>query len=164
MQGDVLNDDFREAIMGDDDLSAIIRTQIHVEMQLYELIDALLVNPDFLSKASLEYNQICVLAISLGLHERFYRPLKFLGTIRNKFAHDLTAKISKLEMDNFYECFSTEDKAIIQKSFNKIKGDLNDGKEKVLNLRSPRDRFACYAITLRAALIAAVNQTETSFE
>lgn len=138
-------------------LVVVIRSAIRIEGEITELLRSRVLDASAFEKIDLTYFQRIQLAVAFGLQPRLLKPLKTLGEIRNKFAHNVRPEIGKSDADNFYDAFDPIDKQIIQNSYAAIR------KENIKKLRRPKkiqdlsslDRFALYATTLRSAVIAA---------
>lgn len=154
-------DDFVQALVQEDTLGAIIRAHIHVEERIYDVVETMLFDPSLIRKAKFRYEQACILVVALGLKEELLPPMKFIGKMRNEFAHKLDRELTKEDMDNFYQCFSSEDKKIISTTYEKIRDSLSEGNDNTtLAQRNPRIRFACYSTALRAAIVTALEQAK----
>ena len=149
---------FNEAIVNEDALGAVIKAAIFIENQLIALLEENLPQPAALKDLQLDYFGRVGLAVAAGLDERFSRPLRALGTIRNKFAHRLDAQLSDQVVDHFYDTFSPEDKQVIQQSYGNTRRKMPSAHEARLKSKPAKDRFAIYVATLRAALLVARQQ------
>jgi len=139
---------------GEDDLGAVIRSQLHIEYELDQLLKKQIPNYSVLDKLHLDYEIKIVLAIAMELNQNYEKPLKGFGLIRNKFAHEPGFKLTKSDTNNLYNCFAKEDKEVIQAAFkntnNKTKTPNNSFK-----LQDPFDQFILLAISMRQILIQA---------
>jgi len=100
------DDDFFDALLGEDSLGAVVRTHIHVETRVNQVITALIRHPNHLPK--LQYGNQVKLAVALGLNEEILQPLRELGEIRNAFAHALNVKLTDSMVDRLWASFSVE--------------------------------------------------------
>jgi len=149
-----LSDSFTQALLGEDELGVVIRSQIHVEVKLNQLLVALAKNPSQIDRMQLDYFQRVNLAVVLGLDPAHAAPLLALGTLRNAFAHRLETRLTKDRVDNLYKTFAPEDRVIVQASF---KRTLEQGVgEKGSSFRSlaPKVRFILMAVSLEAMVQA----------
>ena len=69
-------DGFAKAITHDDDLIAVVRSQLYLEAQLNELLQNFLPHPERLSNSRLGWGQRVDLVCALGLNVRYSGPLK----------------------------------------------------------------------------------------
>jgi hypothetical protein len=136
---------------GDDDLGCAIRGHIHVENGLDKFISKRLANVSHLKRADLDYFQKVHVALALGLPEILASPLKYIGNLRNKFAHNLGRNIGKQEAKNFYESFASEERDYIQQVIARV-NSKNPGNEKKFKSLPPKEQFALCAISLEASL------------
>ena len=90
-----VTDELFEVLKGEDDLGVVIRTHIHIEAVLNDLIEKIFRESKYVDKMGLDYHQKVKLTLACGLDPRFEKPLNTLGTIRNNFAHRLEAKLGK---------------------------------------------------------------------
>jgi imidazoleglycerol phosphate dehydratase HisB len=157
---DQTQDQFYKDLMGEDALGVVIRAHIHVEHQLNAFIEEIVPYPDELRPMQLDYSQRVHLVVALGLKEELKKPLLALGTLRNEFAHRLTASLTKARVDDFYETFGGDDKEIIHMSVDSTRKSLGLGAKGKMKHRTPRDKFILYAVTLRAALLAAIQEAK----
>ena len=151
-------DEFLSVLNSEDDLGAVVRGHIHIESHLNTLIESCLPNPTYVKKLDLEYHQKVDLAVACGLEGRLARPLRALGTLRNKFAHNLDAKLGKKEADCLYNSFDGEDKQLIQSAFQRTNKQSKEKMPKSLTKMEPKDQFILIAISLRAALLLEIER------
>jgi hypothetical protein len=147
-------------LMGEDELGAVIRAQIHIETLLLRLIEVLVPYPEYLEKMNLDYFQRVQLAIAMGLSPEYAAPLNTLGSIRNRFAHKLDSILTKNDAENLYEALGADDKDTVQKSFERTKTQVSptpSGKFKDLK---PKDQFVLIIVALRAMLLVTISAAE----
>ncbi|WP_299074224.1 hypothetical protein [uncultured Paraglaciecola sp.] len=108
-----LQDSFLKVFEGEDDVGVVIRSHIIIEQQLNILLSKLVVSEKHLLQMRLGYSETVKLAISLGLNSKFDIPLTTLGTLRNKFAHELRPSISKADVNNLYNSLEGAEKATL---------------------------------------------------
>ncbi len=87
MGTDDVDERFVAALLGEDELGVVVRAHIHIEAGINAFLDIAVPHPSLLPR--LRYEQRVRLACALGLHERWFEPLKLLGDIRNRFGHRL---------------------------------------------------------------------------
>ncbi|NEI60889.1 hypothetical protein [Rhizobium leguminosarum] len=134
-----------------DALAIVVKSAIFIEAEIIDLIKGAMHNPAALDGLDLTYHQRCGLAVAVGLSQRFAKPLKAIGTIRNKFAHRIDAELSKSHADNLYDAFDPIDKEII----NQVGSHLAEHRGAKFAQLDPLDRFVIYVISLRAAIVYA---------
>ena len=152
------SEDFRSALGAEDELGVVIRTHIYVESELNTLIQRLIPFPEFLTPMEMDYFQRVHLTIALGLKEEMKSPLIALGTLRNKFSHNIGTSLSENVVENFYKTFSGPDKQIIHACYDRTRKDFGNGMKFKMKSLNPKDKFTLYAITIRQALLVAIHQ------
>jgi hypothetical protein len=97
---------FGSALQSEDDVGKVIRAHIFIESAVADFLDAALCDSSHLKGANLNYSQKMYVAIACGLRSDLKGALKFIGTLRNGFAHELNRRIDKQNMNNWYKEFS----------------------------------------------------------
>lgn len=143
-------------LLNEDVLGAVVRAHIHLEQRLRDIIHITVPYPQHIDKMNLEYSQLVELVLALGLKEQYRSPLHALGKIRNKFAHDLSAKLDKNSVDNLYNCLHKEDKGIVQEAFKKLQVTEQGLKRATFASVGAKGRFILIIVAIRAALEAAI--------
>ena len=147
---------FSDALVGDDELGAVLRSQLIVERLLKSFINEMLPNPKGLSIGSLanmRYEQVVDLSIAFGILPWVGSPLKKLGRIRNKYAHDVDFKLTKeivLELRGTFQSERLEEIEELYKPTREILGEA--GVEHVKDLK-PQLQFTVYMIGLYRDLL-----------
>ena len=155
---------FNQALLGEDELGAVIRGHIHVESKLIEFIEARLPYPDGIKDLELDYFGRTKLAISLGLNPNFGPSLKFIGTLRNRFAHRLDVKIGKQDADAFDRALGPH-KAVTHEAHEVAHIRLGTRETAVpIKQHDPRDRVTLGFVTLWAAMAVAAYQAAQPLE
>lgn len=147
--------EFFDALRGEDELGAVIRAHIHIEARLQQVLEALTPVPEQLPK--LRYEQRVKMAAALGLNENAVRPLKKLGEIRNQFGHRLDVTLTAGMVNDLFESLAEEDKAVIRAGYESTKHQLGlDWPE--YDDTQPRHKFVTIAVALDKYLIVAENE------
>ncbi len=149
-------DSLLEDLRGEDELGVVVRSHIHIENYINELISLLLPTPEFVDKMKLEYDQKVSLVIACGLKKELAPPLNCFGTVRNSFAHKLNTEISKSLVSNLYRSFCSDDKEVIQNTYKKLKESFKKEGYPKFNELEPRDQYILIVLSLRGALLAAI--------
>jgi len=157
-----MDEAFQAVLQGEDELGVVIRAHIHLEANLLELLEHLLVSPKHAEKMSLDYAQRVHLAVALGLHSQYESPLLALGTLRNAFAHRPGTKLTKDRIDNLYSCLSSDMKQIVQNAHQNARKKRPEVKVAPFGKLKPRDQFILIAIALRALLQVAIRDAKAS--
>lgn len=106
-----------------DELGAVIRSHIRVESALSSFLCKSVLKPEFLKLLRLDYDQSVSLALVLGLDKDYEKPLRALGNLRNKFAHEPDMDLSKGTINNLYSVLGAEAKKNAQTIFLTLKKD-----------------------------------------
>ncbi len=99
-----ITEPFLDALCERDEVSLVLRAHLHIEALLIQIINSRIPFPDLLPR--LRFEQSLKLACALGLDKELQAPLKALGEIRNRFSHQLDAKLSEGSVDTFMRTFS----------------------------------------------------------
>ncbi|TXN41431.1 hypothetical protein FV232_24760 [Methylobacterium sp. WL30] len=149
---------FNQALLGEDELGAVVRGHIYIESELIDFIRARLPNPAGIKDLEIDYYGRIKLAIALGLDESFGPSLKFVGTLRNRFAHRLDAAIGKQDADAFEKALGPH-KAVTSEAFKTAHIKRGTFETTVaIKQQEPRDRVTLGFVTLWAAMAVAVYQ------
>jgi len=153
-------------LSSEDELGCVLRGHIHVESYIEEFIRRHLKEPDYFKNMRLEYHQKIDLALALGLDELFKSPLRFLGNLRNDFAHKLDTKLGKQEVKNFYSSFSAEAKELIHSTIQKTNKSLSKQTGKVVKNEwtdfDVKTQFSLLVISLEAGLFVELKRVRKS--
>lgn len=144
------------ALKSEDEIGKVIRTHLYIENLLNNFLETALPNPEHLKPIQLDFFSKVHLALSLGLPEKFKKPLNYMGKIRNDFAHRLNLRIDKSEVNNFFDTFSNEQKEeIIKTASMQSLSWVLDGKTWKTIEPSSRFMVMCFALYygLKMALI-----------
>lgn len=152
-------DEFHDALMGEDELGVVLRSHFYIEAELDALINALLEFPNECPR--LRYEQKVKLACALGLDRTASPPLKELGNLRNTFGHEIGARLTDGMLDKLFDSFTVEDQALIIQGYNKSRAQLLDALPDFKDL-GEKDRFVVLAITLHKMLVSVVLEVQTN--
>jgi hypothetical protein len=151
---------FIAALIGEDELGVVLRAHNYVEAQLMRLLETLVPYPEHLKELHLDYAGKVHLSIAMGLRPERAGPLKALGSIRNRFAHRLDAELSNSDTGNLYKAFHSDDKDIVQQSFERTKKKVAPAESTKFKQLAPKEQFILLAVALRAMLLVAVSEAE----
>jgi hypothetical protein len=87
------DDTFIPALLGEDALGVVVRAHIHIEARINALLDTMVAHPSLLPH--LRYEQRVRLACALGLDDRWFKQLKLLGDLRNRFGHNINTELTE---------------------------------------------------------------------
>ena len=156
MNEDQLDNEFIEALQKEDELGMAIKAHLDIEYWTNELLNLMLPYPEHLKPMKLDYFGKINLLCSLGLNREYKDPLIYMGTIRNKFAHNLKYSIDKGVVNNFYKSFSEDGKAIAKKVYDTTERSEENKKYKSFREMNPKDQFIFLAVNARNMVKAAV--------
>ncbi|KQW77346.1 hypothetical protein ASC89_19345 [Devosia sp. Root413D1] len=145
---------FFEEMGKSDALGVVIRGLIYIEHELIELLTENLENPVAAKLNSLEYSAKVDLAVAIGLRPDLGKGLNALGSLRNKLAHDLRAKVDTSAANNAYKALAAVDKDIVQNTFARVQ-KLNSPSPKTFSALEPLDQVRVLMVSLRQAVRAA---------
>ncbi|RVM15073.1 hypothetical protein [Sinorhizobium meliloti] len=138
------------------DLEAVIKAAIHIEQEVLVVLNLELFDGAVLDSLDLTYHQKTGLAVAVGLDPRFLKPMRTLGSIRNRFAHRSVTGLTKSDADNLYNSFDAFEKNVIQSAYADmvLRAKVGERSTKFSTL-SALDKFTLCVTTLRSALVAA---------
>lgn len=144
---------FQRALMGEDDLGAVIRAHLYVEAKLIQWLEQAVIDISALNAMKLDYGRRINMAIALGLDPELGPPLKMLASIRNDLAHKLDFRLTKKQVDQLFNVCAQREKEIILRGFKRTAERIESGLPRDFKLVEPKDKFALIAIVLRSAII-----------
>lgn len=136
----------------DDDLAAIVRSHLHMEARLIEIVEASLRRPERLDQLRLTFPKLLELAICVGLDDGLRKPLLALNALRNAVAHNLQQKLTQERVSGIYNAFAQLEKDATQASYHAVLRETGKGGPS-FDACALRDRFAMMVLTLQGALI-----------
>ena len=92
------------------DLALVVSSHLHVEYWVDRLIAFHFPNRNKLKKLRLNYSRKIQLLAALGVKEEELKPLRYLGQLRNRFAHDIGYILEESKVSEFYEEFSAQNR------------------------------------------------------
>jgi len=146
-----------EDLLQEDDLGAAVRAHIRIESVLNEFVKLALYHPKHLKKMNLDFDQSVSLALALGLVEELGPPLHAMGSLRNKFAHEIGTQLDQSKVTALYGTFSTSAKAQAQQLFNRFNEAFSVKIDRLKNLPI-RDQFIVYSLVIWINIQIAVIQ------
>ncbi|MGH9439417.1 MAG: hypothetical protein ACRD22_16380 [Terriglobia bacterium] len=140
----------------EDDVGLVLRGQLHIEHQLMAIANAVLPFADRCKWGKFAYRSKVELAYACGLPQDVRCVLLKLGNLRNEFAHDLNATISKQRALDLYNCQSERLRIVLQDTYKLMTG------KPVFSLKSiePRDLVTIIFLTMHSATKAAAATLE----
>ncbi len=151
---------FEAALNHEDDLGAVIRVHLHIEHHVNQLLELLVPFPEDLKSVKLDYDNRVKLLSALRIKPESTKVLSALGTMRNKFAHNLNYKLDKSNVKNLYETIGSSDKEILQRVYSNLrKKDEHKDLEPFKSLL-PKEQFIVIAVLIRRMVLRMINEVE----
>jgi len=153
-----------EALLGKDELGAVIRGHVYIENELITFIRACRSYSDDGKDQRMSYYKRVKLATSLGLNENFGPSLSFVGGLRNRFAHQLDAVISEQDADAFDTALGPH-KEVVEAAFRAAHVKLGTHETAIpIKRQEPRDRVTLGFVTLWAAMAVAAHKASQPWD
>lgn len=154
--------DLLKALMGGDELGLVIRAHIHVEHQLIEFINKMLIKPGALDDPRIGFSARVRFALALGLPEHLIDPLNALNRLRNDFAHKLGTALIEDTVQQFYATFDHTMKEGVRVSWERMRtSSPHPVHPTSIDAACPRDRLVIYAINVWTAVAAEVQRLDS---
>lgn len=130
----------------EDALGAVVRGHLHLEELVNVMLALRVVDTSFLKKLELSYGNKIDLLCALGLKKSLAAPLKAIGRLRNRFAHDLDTKMQPDTIDNLFDTFDSFEQKVLR--IVEERGIMDD----ILGKSDVRSRFALWITFLHSML------------
>ena len=155
---DTLPEELSNALFEEDELGVVLRSHLYIENKLEELLSLMVPFPRYYEEMNLSYASKVKLACAMGLDPQFKPMLLALGTIRNKFSHNLDKSIDEKMVKDLHSASHKILRESLPKFVNK---HSTDGKVITsFNEAHPRDQFTTLVVGLWIVLCGAVNEVE----
>jgi hypothetical protein len=152
------DDQFYEALEGEDHLGLVIRAQIHIEHWVEKLLGLTLAGySKYAKELNAEYETKVLLACMAGLTGDLKAPLSAFGKLRNRFAHRPNYKLSATDAENIYNSLSATHKDHLQRAYKAIAKVQNTRPASYSKLSVP-EKVCILAMLLRSKLKKACAQ------
>ncbi len=143
-----------------DELGVVLRAQLYIENKLDELLLSMIPKPEHFHQMQLNYSAKVKLACALGFDSDFKGMLLALGSIRNKFAHNLDQAIDEETMKNLH---SVAHPLYRERLPEFINSQSQGSKVSSFNEVHPRDQFTTLVIALWVIMTRAIEQVEEHY-
>ena len=144
---------FHADLLRDDDVGMVVRAHHHIERELKLFIEMAAPSPGRFRK--LIYSKRVDVAIQHGLVLDLEGPLRAIGRMRNKLAHELGASVGEGDLKKLYAAFGEVAKKIAQISYARTYTKLGHAERSdQIELLEPKERCAFYFVTIWAAIVA----------
>lgn len=112
------DDEFYDALSSEDQLGMVIRGHIHLEHWLDNfLLTAMPLYENYEKGINADYKTKVLMCCALGLAPELQGPLSAVGTLRNKFAHLPSYKLTESDVNNLYASLSSAHKQHLKQAF-----------------------------------------------
>ena len=147
---------FNQDLLREDELGMVLRAHLHIERELVLFIKARLAPASVFDTLELDYDHTIKLAIALGL-DPIYRPaLRFVGTLRNRFAHQLGITILTDDARNFHQALDPYARQVAADRYRETNEKLRrPGRPGDIGALAPSERIILYFVTLWSAIAVA---------
>jgi len=158
------DESFRSDLFRDDDLGSIIRVHLHIEYHINDILDLLVPYPEDLKPIQLDYDGKVNLICALGVQPERIKILKALGTMRNKFAHNLNFKLDNSNVKSLYESLDSSAKEILQSSHNLMRSKEQHKGVAAFNKLTVKDQFILIAVVVRHMLLRIIDELKNTVQ
>lgn len=128
--------EFMKATNDEDELQIILRGQLYIEHEIEKLLRLRMVEPEVYFSKNPMFNSKLNLVVALGLlPKNKMSAYNKLNALRNKFAHELKYKVTKVKMDELVSTMDTELKAEIFEQEWNTEREMSDEQRQLLKLK-----------------------------
>jgi hypothetical protein len=147
---------FFQHLTAEDELGVVLRAQIHLEASLSQFIDAVVPFPDQLPR--MQYEGRLRLACAFGLNHEYFAALKFLGDLRNRFAHSLDVKLNESTLNEWFAKLPSEGQEVAMQAYEATNKRTQEANRPDFRNLPPQDRFVLIAVVLKGFVATAAHQ------
>jgi hypothetical protein len=152
---------FHADLLRDDDVGMVVRAHQHIERELKLFIEMAAPSPGRFRK--LTYSKRVDVAIEHGLIRDLEGPLRAIGRMRNRLAHELGASVGKADPKKLYESFGLVAKNITETSYARTYAKLGPAERpERIELLDPKEQCAFHFVTIWAAIVAQTHHLKRS--
>lgn len=148
----ITSDEMFRHLISEDALGAVVRGHLHLEGLVNTMLSQKVKDTSALSRLNLSYEKKVDLLTALGFNEALVKPLKAIGRLRNKFAHDLNTKMEKDVIDNLYASLGNFESKVLDHSRANFAWDELEAVYGIIDDMDIRSRFALWIVFLHAML------------
>lgn len=148
---------FAKALSSEDDLGAVVRVAIWVESLVMRLVEQPLPAPKALKDLNLDYHGKVQLAVALGMPEEMAAVLKALGSLRNRFAHQLDMVLKESDVSNVYKALPPARRSYLHEFLKQMHAEGLVPTERYASL-SPRVQLSLIAMSIRSFLLGGLRE------
>ena len=96
-----------------EEISVIISSQNRIEQSLDGFLRAAAPQPEYIKKVVRNYAQKIDLCLVLGLDSKYEKPLRAIGKLRNRFAHESGVTLEQLTINALHESLPENEQEFI---------------------------------------------------
>jgi hypothetical protein len=148
------DDTFIPALLGEDALGVVVRAHIHIEARINALLDTMVAHPSLLPH--LRYEQRVRLACALGLDDGWFKQLKLLGDLRNRFGHNINTELTESMVAELDDALPERDRPGFMRGI-QVAFPATDSFDSYRRLPARR-RFVYLAVSLDKMLALAIQE------
>lgn len=152
-----MNYDPMKAVLAEYELGVVIRSHLYIEAALDELISLLLIFPEELEKMNLTFANKVRLACAASFDKDYKSMLLALGSIRNKFSHNVDTKLDQALVRDLHSKLNEISREHLPEALRAVAGEKE---VKPFNQHHPRDQFSALAISLWTVLNLAIREVK----
>ena len=102
MTAEEISESFIKALLAEDEVGCVIRSHLYIEAQINRYLELAVIEPKYLTKLGLSYAKKVELLCCLGFDQQFRGILIGIGKLRNKFAHNLSSRLTQQVVNDLY--------------------------------------------------------------
>lgn len=136
---------FYKHLVAEDELGMVVRAHIHIEASIIDYLKQVVPNPGLLPR--LTYEARLRLACALGLDQDHFDALKALGDIRNRFGHNIEARLTDEAVNDLYAHMPPLAKEATLGAYARTTEGSTEAPS--FDKLSARDRFVLIAVALK---------------
>lgn len=148
----IMSSEMFRHLVSEDALGAVVRGHLHLEGLVNGMLCQKVNDTSALSRLNLSYEKKIDLLAALGFKESLVAPLKAIGRLRNKFAHDLNTKMQKDVIDNLYASLGNFENKVLDFSRTNLDWEELRAVNGIIEEMDIRSRFALWIVFLHSML------------
>ena len=152
-------DRFSADLLREDELGMIVRAHLHIENELRAFIQLTARSPGRFKK--LTYSKRIDVALEHGLLSELEKPLRAIGSLRNRFAHRLGTTVDQAESETISKALDILAEDIAESSYARTRQKLGAVEmPDRIDLLPPIERVAFYLFTIWAGVVAQTHRVQ----
>jgi hypothetical protein len=156
MMAEEISESFIKALLAEDEVGCVIRSHLYIEAQINRYLELAVIEPKYLTKLGLSYAKKVELLCCLGLDQQFRGILIGIGKLRNKFAHNLSSRLTQQVVNDLYNALPEFGRQAIQNSVVLLHQALSSpGKPQKYEALNTKWQFVLVALNMERICCAA---------